>query len=206
MPSPRTNRAIATAILAVVFLGAFVWVRLQSDPTVTAVASLTDPEKLATLTSKRAANPRVLKCIYWLHEAKRDGRSPEEVIFNAQKLTKHREAHARLVKDALLRNLDIAEKLGCVTEENLQRMKRGRSPTISRGPYAGEQAEVDHIVPVTRAPELDKEFANLELMPATLNRRKGAKVGARQLDYINRFVVAEIISQEIAERIRSGAN
>jgi len=197
---------MAAAIVTVVLLAALVWVRLQSDPVVTAVASLTDPEKLATLQSERAANPRVLKCIYWLHQAKQDGRKPEEIISKAQQRTRHREAHARLVKEALLRNLDIAEKLGCVTEENLERMKRGRSPTIGRGPYAGEQAEVDHIVPVARAPELDKEMANLELMPATLNRRKGARIGARQLDYINRFVVAELITKEIASRIRGSAN
>jgi hypothetical protein len=33
------------------------------------------------------------------------------------------------------------------------------------------------------APELGREFANLELMPRTVNRRKGVKIGQRQLDY-----------------------
>ena len=58
---------------------------------------------------------------------------------------------------------------------------------------------------LSRAPELDKEFANLEIMPATLNRRKGAKVGARQLAYIDRFVAAEVISEQVAARIRRTA-
>jgi len=42
-------------------------------------------------------------------------------------------------------------------------------------------------------------------MPATLNRRKGAKVGARQLAYIDRFVAAEVISEQVAARIRRTA-
>lgn len=192
---------IVVALIAALFL-----VRLRSDPAVEAIASLTDRENLATLQTRRAANPRVLKCVYWLHEAKQRGRSPEEVIRKAQAITNEREASAQLVKEALLRNLDIAGKLGCVTGENLERMRRGSAPTITRGPYTGERAEVDHIVPVVHAPELDKEIANLELMPATLNRRKGAKVGARQLDYLNRFVSAEIISAEVAERIRRAAD
>jgi hypothetical protein len=36
---------------------------------------------------------------------------------------------------------------------------------------------VDHIIPRAVAPTLDKVLANLELMPHSLNIRKGAKVG-----------------------------
>jgi hypothetical protein len=67
-------------------------------------------------------------------------------------------------------------------------MRRGHSPTITKGPYAGEPAEVDHIVPIAVVPELRNEIANLELMPRTLNRRKGSKMGARQKDYLRRFI------------------
>ncbi len=205
MQSQQTRRRIELAVVSCLLLAAFLWVRSQSDPAVDAVASLTNPEKLATLTTKRAANPRVLKCVYWLHEAKTHGRAPEAIIAKAQAKTDHQAAHAQLVKASLLRNLDIAEKLGCLTAENLDQMKRGRSPTITRGPYAGKRADVDHIVPVARAPELDKEIANLELLPASLNQSKGAKVGARQLDYLRRFVAAGIISEEAAERVRHSA-
>lgn len=210
MTSPETTHRIGLTIIWCALIAAltigWLWTRSRSDPAVTAVAALTDPGKLATLRSKRAANPRALKCVYWLHEAKARGHSPEKVISKAQAMTERNEARDQLVKYALLRNLDIAERLGCLTTENLERMRRGQAPPITLGPYAGEHAEVDHVVPVSRVPELDKEMANLEIMPSSLNRKKGAKIGARQLDYLNRFVEAKIISEQVAERIRRSVN
>ena len=66
-------------------------------------------------------------------------------------------------------------------------MRHGASPVISRGPYSGEPAEVDHIVPIAIEPALSKEIANLELLPRTLNRRKGATMGERQREYLKKF-------------------
>jgi hypothetical protein len=161
---------------------------LAADKAVVAVASLIDPAKLASLHSERAANPRILKCVYWLNDARTRGLEPATIISEAQTLNLSADQiRAPLVEAALLRNLDIAGKLGCLTPENLLRMRHGNSPVISRGPYAGEPAEVDHIVPIAVEPALGKEIANLELMPRTLNRRKGASMGTRQRDYLERF-------------------
>ncbi|MDQ3199521.1 MAG: hypothetical protein M3Q46_10135 [Verrucomicrobiota bacterium] len=41
---------------------------VAADLAVTAVASLIAPAKLATLQGERAANRRVLKCVYWLND------------------------------------------------------------------------------------------------------------------------------------------
>jgi|KBSMisStandDraft_5_1062788.scaffolds.fasta_scaffold13708_4 hypothetical protein len=166
---------------------------LAADTAVVAVASLIDPAKLATLHGERAANPRVLKCVYWLNDARARGLKPATVISEAQKLNLSvGQLRAPLVEAALLRNLDIAGKLGCLTPENLLRMRHGTSPVISCGPYAGEPAEVDHIVPIAVEPALGKEIANLELMPRTLNRRKGASLGARQRDYLEKFRASDL--------------
>ena len=43
-----------------------------------------------------------------------------------------------------------------------------------------EIAEVDHIVPVSKAPRFENWIGNLEFMPRTLNRRKSDKMGVRQ--------------------------
>ncbi len=59
-------------------------------------------------------------------------------------------------------------------------MRRGRSPTITRGPYAGDQLSVDHIVPFAVAPQLDHVTVNLELMPLRMNQAKGDAMGERQ--------------------------
>ncbi len=164
------------------------------DAAVSAIASLIDPAKLVTLRGERAANRRVLKCVYWLNDARSRGIEPGAVIGEAQTLNQSaQQLRAPLVEAALLRNLDIAGKLGCLTSGNLDRMRHGKSPLISRGPYAGEPAEVDHIVPLAVEPALDREIANLELLPRTLNRRKGASMGARQLDYLEKFRRADLL-------------
>jgi hypothetical protein len=70
-----------------------------------------------------------------------------------------------------------------------------------RGPYAGEPAEVDHIIPVVIAPELGREIANLEILPRTLNRRKGASMCARQRDLAGKFFAAVLLTRTQYERI-----
>jgi len=44
-------------------------------------------------------------------------------------------------------------------------MRRGKAPTVMKGPYKGDQLSVDHIIPHAAVPELDNVIANLELMP-----------------------------------------
>ena len=46
---------------------------------------------------------------------------------------------ADLTKAAQLRNLDIAEKLGCLDEAGLAEMRKGKSPTVRKGPYNGDE-------------------------------------------------------------------
>lgn len=165
------------------------------DTAVSAIAALIDPGKLASLRGERAANQRVLKCVYWLNDARSRGLDPSSVIEEAQTLNQSaRQSRAPLVEAALLRNLDIAGKLGCLTLDNLVRMRHGRSPVISRGPYVGEPAEVDHIVPLAAEPALRYEIANLELLPRTLNRRKGGRMGERQWDYLEKFREADLVA------------
>ena len=90
-----------------------------------------------------------------------------------------------------MRNLTILERLGCLTEDNLPKLRRGRAPTITRGPYAGEQAEVDHIVPISKAPRFENWIGNLEFMPRSLNRRKSDKMGERQISHLAKLLDTE---------------
>lgn len=62
----------------------------------------------------------------------------------------------------------------------MDKLRRGKAPTITRGRYAGELATVDHIIPRSVCPELDNCLFNLEFMPDTLNKRKGDSIGQRQ--------------------------
>jgi 5-methylcytosine-specific restriction endonuclease McrA len=73
-------------------------------------------------------------------------------------------------------------------------MQQGKAPTVKRGPYAGDQLSVDHIIPRSVAPELDNVIANLELMPQRMNAGKGNRVGERQVDLARKFHKAGLLS------------
>ena len=161
----------------------------------TALAALCDPAKIATLRSDRAANPRIRKIAYWLEVARLNGQSPDaEMAATMDAIGWGGTLKGQLTAAAMARNRTIAERLGCLDAEGMQLLRRGRAPTIKRGPYAGEKLTVDHIIPRAVAPTLDKVLANLELMPHSLNIRKGAKIGQRQIDLANKLQAAGLLT------------
>ena len=83
----------------------------------------------------------------------------------------------------LIANWKLGELYGLHTQENLELLKRGKSPTITKGKYKGEKAHVDHILPASKFPELENSMANLRWLPASLNRKKSdnlTNVGKRR--------------------------
>ena len=54
----------------------------------------------------------------------------------------------------------------------------------------------DHIIPRSVCPELDNTLYNLEMMPLTLNQRKSAKIGTRQIDLAKRWNQDGLLSDE----------
>jgi hypothetical protein len=157
------------------------------------VASLIDPGKLSTLRS-RGANSRIQKCVYWLEEARLAGQDPTQTVHQAVWKAGYRDAAAVLTEQSLIRNLDIASKLGCLDRTGLSRMRRGGCPSVRNGPSAGDIASVDHIIPCKVVPELDCVIANLELLPLKLNESKHAKIGARQSDLAIKLNHAGLLS------------
>jgi hypothetical protein len=146
------------------------------------LAPLVTPQKVDALEGARAANPRLRKILYWLEMARRSGQEPSGVIYRAQQKAGYAETpRAEVEKAALLRNLTILERLGCLTDDGMAKLRKGNAPTITRGPYAGDVVEVDHIIPRAVVPELDCKLYNLEFMPARMNREKSAKIGQRQI-------------------------
>ncbi len=160
-----------------------------------ALTSLCDPAKIATLQSERGANPRIRKIAYWLEIGRREGRAPEsEMAAAMDAIGCGGTLKGQLTAAAMARNRTIAERLGCLDAEGMELLRRGKAPTTTRGPYAGEKLTVDHIIPRAVAPTLDKVLANLELMPHSLNIRKGAKVGQRQIDLANKLQAAGFLT------------
>lgn len=166
-----------------------------------ALLSLSDPAKLATL-GERGANPRLKKIVYWLDEARRTGEDPEQLLGSVLQMNRYRAGHARLVKVNLLRNLKIGDQLGFFSPENRALLRRGNAPVVRRGPYVGDKAHVDHIIPVSIAPEIGNDLANLELMPATLNLRKSARIGLRQTTFAQQLFEAGVLEAATLGRIQ----
>ncbi|MCH1421397.1 MAG: hypothetical protein L7W40_13930 [Akkermansiaceae bacterium] len=152
------------------------------------LAPLIDPAKLDTLKGKRAATPRLRKACYWLQMAHISGFDAGEIIDQAHAQTgPHEPKRAKAQRASLIRNRLILERLGCVDEAGMIKLRKGNAPTITKGPYAGEIVTGDHIIPRSVCPELDNALYNLEMMPLTLNQRKGAKVTQRQIDLAKRW-------------------
>jgi hypothetical protein len=193
---------LATLALAVASGLAWQFLALRA---VQAISSLSDPAKLATL-GKRGANSRLNKIVYWLDAARSQGASPDLTITLAQLYNFTREPRASLVKASLLRNLRIADGLGLFTSENADRLRRGHAAVITRGPYAGKNVEIDHIVPVSLAPEAGNELANLEMLPEPLNRSKSDRVGPRQLAHAETLAQAGLLTPESLARVRAKAS
>jgi hypothetical protein len=181
---------LALAVLALVALRATGEVRAAaggSVPVGDTIASLIAPTNLTHL-RPRGANPRVQKYVYWLATARASGQSPTGIVQAAVARAGYTNALARkLTADAMLRNLDIATKLGCLDAAGLAEMRQGKAPTVRKGPYAGDQLSVDHIVPLAAQPKLGNVIANLELLPQRLNSAKKDKLGSRQESLAHQF-------------------
>ena len=161
------------------------------------LAPLIDPEKLDTLKGKRAATPRLRKACYWLQMAHIWGFDIGEIIDQVHSVIgSYEPKRAKAQRESLIRNRLILERLGCVDEAGMIKLRKGNAPTITKGPYAGEIVTGDHIIPRSVCPELDNKIYNLEMMPLTLNQRKGAKVTQRQIDLARRWNQDGLLSDE----------
>ncbi|MHB1305633.1 MAG: hypothetical protein ACYDC1_16400 [Limisphaerales bacterium] len=194
-------RRLSVSALATFVVAGLLWA-FSPVQAVTAVWSLSDPARLATL-GKRGANPRLNRILYWLDDARRKGLDPTTAVDLVLTFQGVKGARAELTRDALLRNLRIADQLGLLTPDNRVRLERGAAAVVTVGPYRGEAAEVDHLVPVSLAPELDTVLANLEMLPESLNRRKSNRVGERQWSLAEAFFEAGLLTEESLDRVRA---
>ena len=165
------------------------------------IEPLIEPAKLATL-GPRGANQRVQKVTAILWQAKEDGQDPAKVAERAVDLIGWAGTEkGKLTAAAMQRNVTIIERLGAMTPADIEAMRRGRTPTVRKGPYTGDIVSVDHIVPRAIAPELDNVIANLELMPLRLNEGKGDQIGDRQISMAKAFQDAGLLSEAGLKRV-----
>ena len=122
---PRFKALFLTVLILVALAAAHSVIAAPSTAAV-AIASLTDPAKLATLKSERAANPLLQKCVYWLAYAEEQGEKPEAVLDESAKLNKTGGTpYAGFLNWGLLENLKIAKELGLLTPEGMAELRQG---------------------------------------------------------------------------------
>lgn len=189
--------AFLTLLLLLPTLGVRAEETIDDSTPARAIASLTDPAKLATLKGEREANPRLQKCVYWLAYSEEQGQKPEVVLDESAKLNKTAGTpYAGFVSWGLLENLKIAKELGLLTPEGMAELKQGKSATITKGQYSGQKAEADCVIPKALCPELQNQVMNLELLPASLIRAKSDKVTERAKVFAKELYEAKLLSEE----------
>jgi TPR repeat protein len=168
-----------------------------------AIASLTDPQKLANLQGERASNSRFQKCLYWLATARAKGESPSDIIASANlKNGEQVTSYGTLLSSSLTANLAEADKLGLFSPGGLDELRQGKSATITEGEYAGQEATVDHYIPRSVCPELDNQIFNLRLLPSKLNSSEGDKVDKKQMNYAKELNKGGLLSAEGLEAVK----
>ena len=95
----------------------------------------------------------------------------------------------------------FAKEYGILTPEGMAELRRGKSATITKGQYAGQEAEADHVIPRAVCPELQNQVMNLELHPASLNQAKSDKVTERAKVFAKELYDAKLLSEEGWERV-----
>ena len=178
----KTRGASLSRVLVLLLLGGWTMATARAaDPVVdaaaTALAALTDPQRLETLPDA-AFRAQLGPALGWLHVARRRDVAPESVIARAFARNGLNGERARLTRESLLRNLaraDAWELFG--HEASARAMAVGKPALISSGIHQGHFAEVALILPEGLGPESQREFACLvlraddELPPAPVRPR-----------------------------------
>ena len=170
-----------------------------------AIASLTDPKKLATLKGERASNPRFQKCLYWIEveQRKKSGMDVQQLIKRSLELNGAKDAYGEAIYWALVVAHREANDMGLFTPEGMNELRQGKSATITKGEYAGQEATADHYIPRSVCPELDNQIFNLRLLPSKLYSSKGDKVSEEgQVKGAENFHKNGLLSDKGLEAVR----
>ena len=134
------------------------------DGAVSAIATLTDPNRLELLADEDQFRAQLGPALGWLHVARRRDVAPESVIVRAFGVNGLNGERARLTREALLRNLaraDAWELFG--NSASAHALANGKPAPIGVGMHRGHLAQTAVILPEGLGPAYRREFACLVL-------------------------------------------
>ena len=97
---------------------------------------------------------------------------------------------------AIVSNRARLDAFGCFTPEGMAELRKGGSPTITKGPDAGRGVALDHVLPVKVAPELAAKLFNLQAISDRENLAKAAKIGRREIGLARDWHGAGLLSAD----------
>lgn len=148
-----------------------------------------DPEKLASL-AKYGANPRFHRTMNAMHVLDKQGRNLESELDRLLPAEAYPDLFywPGLTRDHFVSEYSRYHDYGLFdTSENLRLMSRGKAPIICRGLNSGQSIDLDHIIPISEAPELGNVMANLRALPFGENRSRGALIDSNALQAMEKF-------------------
>lgn len=111
--------------------------------------------------------------------------------------------YIEVLAESLAQNTRTAMNLGILDEEGRSALSAGLLPEISKGPYVGGDVDVEYVVPVEHAPELEAYFANMTLRPVLLTQELGSPVDRSTYEKAGHFYQASMISHGSYVRVGS---
>jgi hypothetical protein len=167
---------------------------------------LLKPANVDTLKGNRPINARFYKVLGWLETARRADGAVLDVLNKAQEAAGYsgtKRAMADRAAIALARaSLDA---FGGFTPEGMAELKRGESPTISKGKYKEIGIALDHVLPVSVVPELAARFYNLQVLPTTVNQEKGNRISELTLELARQWNRQGLLSAEGLNAVEAAA-
>ena len=177
--------------------------RKKIDPFIDKIGPLIDPAKLDKLGESRTAMPRLYEVCYWLEMARREELDVNALIREAQADTRNfKPARAAEQSESLIRNFATLEKLGCLDESGMDKLRRGQAPTITQGPNAGETMTGTNIIRRSVCPELGNCLFNLEFSE-TLTEKTSNQISQRQIDLAKKWHGMRLLSEDGLDAIES---
>ena len=83
-------------------------------------------------------------------------------------------------------------------------LKKGGSPTITKGEYTGDGIALDHVLPRAIVSELAARFYNLNAFPSKTNLQKSAKITEREILLVRRWHKEGLLSAEGLAAVEAG--
>ncbi len=165
------------------------------------VGSLIDPARLATITTRSGVTTRTHKLLAYLYQHEAAGGDIAGVLKKAA----GRDSgifDAKIDIAQIQKTYHQAKEWGIFDDAgNIERMQHERAPTITRGPYAGQFVEVDHIIPWSRAPETRTTFGNLRYLPEKVNQARSDTLDADMIEKVNEYAKRGLLTPGRAKEL-----